>query len=349
MTKYLGIDVGDRNCHLCLLGDDGKVAGRSTCSTEREALGAVLKELASLDEPVVAILEAGQHSHWIAELSQKAGLETIVANPRSVRLIYEGNRKSDRNDAEHLARLGRVDPQLLKPVALRSTEAQAQMTVLRSRDVLVRVRKALINSARGLAKTVGARLPACDADAFAVKVSTCVPHGLEVALTPLLATVDDLTKRIRALDGEIRRRAQERPEAKKLLEISGVGDITVLAFMLVVGDPRRFASARDIGPYLGLVPKRDQSGAKDPSLRISKAGNGFLRRLLVNCAQYIAGPRSPDSDLKRFANRIGPAGSVDRRKAIIAVTRKLAVLLLRLWQTGEPYQALRGAVGVQAI
>jgi len=348
MTKYLGIDVGDRNCHLCVLDNDGKVQRRYVCRTERGPLAAELKELACDGEPVVAILEAGQHSHWIAELSQEAGLDTIVANPRSVRIIYEGNRKSDRNDAEHLARLGRVDPQLLKPVTLRSTEAQAQMTVLRSRDVLVRTRRALINSARGLAKTVGARLPPCDADAFAVKVSECVPRGLEVALMPLLATVDDLTKRIRALDGEIRRRTKERPEAKRLLEIQGVGDITVLAFMLVVGDPNRFSTARDIGPYLGLVPKRDQSGAKDPSLRISKAGNGFLRRLLVNCAQYIAGPHSPDSDLKRFANRIGPAGSVDRRKAIIAVTRKLAVLLLRLWQTGQPYQALRGTAELQA-
>jgi len=139
--------------------------------------------------------------------------------------------------------------------------------------------------------------------------------------------------------------AEERyPVTAQLRQVRGVGPLTALVYVLVLGDPRRFAKSRKVGSYVGLRPRQDQSGERDVPLGITKAGSPLLRRLLLQCAHYILGPHGEDCDLKRYGDRIAArGGKVAKRKAVVAVARKLSVLLHRLWMTGEVYERLRVA------
>jgi transposase len=289
------------------------------------------------------VLEVGTHSPWVSRLLESLGHEAVVANPRRVRLIAESPAKSDGADAELLARLGRVDVALLSPVVHRGEEAQRDLVLLRVRDGLVRARTLLINQARGFAKSLGARLPSSSAEAFPRRVRTGVPPDLFPGLGALLETIDRLTQEIRALDRAVERLCRERyPETETLRQVKGVGPITALGFVLVLEDPHRFARSRSVGSYLGLCPRRRDSGSQRPQLRITKAGDALLRRLLVSAAHYILGPFGPDTELRRFGLRLAEqGGKAAKKRAVVAVARRLAVLLHRLWVTGEVYQPLR--------
>jgi transposase len=281
-------------------------------------------------------LEACGHVHWIARLASEAGHEVVVANPREVRLISQGGRKNDRNDARLLARLVRADVELLRPVKLRGEDCRASRSVLHGRDLLVRTRAKLVNFVRGQVKTFGGRVPSCSTSAFRNKAVSHVPEPIRSLVTPMLEMLEELEKRIRDFDGQIERLCEERhPETGVLRQIRGVGPILALAYVATIESPERFASSRTVGNYVGLTPKQYDSGAKTPQLRISKRGDGFLRRLLVNAATYILGPFGEDSDLRRYGGRIAGGGSQrDKARARIAVARKLACLLHHLWRTG---------------
>ena len=263
----------------------------------------------------------------------------LDCNARKLRAIYHNPRKDDRADAETLARLARLDPALLSPIHHRSPQAQADLAVLRSRDALVRSRTLLINHARSIVKSSGARLPSCSADSFAHKVAPDIPEPLHPALLPILGTIASLTQQIREYDRQIEQLCQDPyPETKLLRKISGVGPLTALGYSLTLENPDRFRRSREVGPALGLVPRRDQSGDNDPQLRITKTGDSYLRRLLVGSAQYILGPFGPDCDLRHWGLKLAERGGKNAKKrAVVGVARKLAVLLHHLWKTGEVY------------
>lgn len=339
----LGIDLGDKESHACLLDGAGAVVFREIVKTNAQALGRFFERFAIAENKPTVVIEACTHSRWVNELAQQKGLRVIVASPVHVRLIFASTCKTDRFDAEALARLCRVDEKLLHPVTHRSRQAHADLEVIKARDVVVDSRKSLINHVRFVVKAAGGRVPALDADGFAKKVGELIPDELRPALTHLVALIESMTEQIRQMDRAIERiAAVSYPETARLSQVPGIGPITSLTFVLTIQDPKRFEKARDVGAYLGLVPRRDQSGRRDPQLRITKAGSSLLRRLLVNCAHYVAGPFGPDSALKRHAQKIGPVGSSRRKKAIVATARKLAVLLLTLWKTGQRYDPLRG-------
>jgi len=215
-------------------------------------------------------------------------------------LIHQSDRKNDRLDARHLAKLARVDPTLLCPITHRDGTAQAQLSVIRARDVLVRARTALINCVRGLVKPTGLQLPSCASAYFARKVAGLIPDALLSAITPLLEQLQSLSDAILQYDEEIERIARtERPETKQLQQVTGVGTLTALAFVLTISDPHRFGKSRQVGNYFGLRPKH-QSGESCPQLGISKSSDHYLRRLLVGSAQYILGRFGPDTDLRRW-------------------------------------------------
>jgi transposase len=262
-------------------------------------------------------------------------------------MISDSIRKSDRVDAHTLARLARIDPQLLSPIVHSSPETYSHMTLLKSRDLLVRTRTRLTNAIRGVMKAVGLRLPSAGETTFPRKAALLVPKELNASLLPLLETISHLNKQIYQFDKAIERVAREKyPETGRLRQISGVGPVTSLQYVLTIGDPNRFAHSRDVGAYLGLTPRRRQSGDIDQQLRISKAGNRRLRSLLVQCAQYLLGRFGPDTDLKRWGARMTERGGKNAKKrAIVAVARKLAVLLHRLWVTGDTYRPLHNAMG----
>jgi transposase len=333
----IGIDVSDMYSSLCFLDEEGEVTEEGRVRTTAPALE---QRFGALSECRV-ILEVGTHSPWMSRLLADLGHEVIVANPRQVRLITQSDRKRDRTDAELLARLGRVDPGLLRPIQHRGPQAQHDLALLRARDALVRTRTNLINHVRGAVKATGSRLPSCSTRSFHRKAEAHLPVSLHTILLPVVSMVAELTACIGGYDRQVERSAERYPACRLLQQVHGVGALTALAFVLVIEDPGRFGKSREVGPYLGLVPRQSQSGEREPQLSITKAGDSLLRRLLVQSAHYILGPFGPDTELRRWGLRLAGSGSSRAKKrTVVAVARKLAVLLHRLWVTGEAYQPI---------
>jgi transposase len=194
-------------------------------------------------------------------------------------------------------------------------------------------------------KSFGARLPKCPARSFHKRATEHIPEALWPALGPVLETIGSLTERIRDYERKLQAVSEEHyPETKLLRQVEGIGTLTALTFVLTLEDPHRFESSRSVGAYLGLVPASDRSGERDPQKRISKEGDEMLRKLLVSGAHYVLGPFGSDSDLRRHGEKIAARGGKNSKKrAVVAVARKLAVLLHSLWISGEVYEPLRNA------
>ncbi|MEK6752098.1 MAG: IS110 family transposase [Chloroflexota bacterium] len=337
--KSIGMDVSDRKVDLCLLNAQAEIVGREKLANTEPAL----KKWFSGQSLTRVSLEAGTHSRWISSLLEGLGHEVIVANPRKLRAIYESDRKTDLRDAEMLARLGLADKSLLSPIRHRGRQAHADLSLLHARDQLVQTRTKLVTHVRGVVKAFGARIKACSTATFDLKARQEIPQELKPALFPILDTIAVLTEKIRAFDGKIEALAQERyPESQRLRQIKGVGFVVSLAYVLLLEDPSRFKNSRQVGAYLGLTTRQSQSGEKDRRSRITKAGDSMMRRLLVQSATRILGPFGADSDLRRwglaYSARGGPSS---KKRARIAVSRKLAVLMHALWKTGQAYEPLR--------
>jgi transposase len=336
-----GLDIGDKYSHLCLIdSQSGEVMEEGRLSTTPEAL----RRRFVFERPMRIAIEAGTHSPWASRVLEECGHEVLVANARKLRLIYANKRKTDQVDAENLARLARLDPKLLYPLRHRSEDSQAHMAIIRSREALVSCRTQLVNHVRGAVKSFGARLPKCPARSFHKRASEHIPEALRPALEPILEQIASLTERIRDYERRLEAISKEHyPETDLLRQVEGIGPLTALTFVLTVEDPYRFERSRCVGAYLGLVPARDQSGDRDPQKRISKEeGDEMLRRLLVSSAHYILGPFGSDSDLRRHGQKIASRGAKNSKKrAAVAVARKLSVLLHRLWVTAEVYEPLR--------
>jgi transposase len=336
-TCTVGIDLGDRFTSFCVLDEAGEVIEEGKLRTTPEAF---LRRF-SVEESSRVVMEVGTHSPWASRLLSEAGHEVIVANPWKVKLIAASITKTDRSDAETLARLGRADPKLLSPVKHRSVQAHADLEVIHARQALVASRSLLVNHVRGAVKSFGHRLPGCDAHLFHKKVKGVIPEELSAALEPLLRVIERLSEEISLADKRIEDFQCRYPETRVLRQVPGVGPLIAATFVLTIGDPSRFSESRQIGPYLGLVPKSRDSGERSPQLRISKAGNKYLRQLLVNGAHYILGFRGPDSDLRRWGLQHAAGGKTAKKRAIVGVARRLGVLLHRLWLNGEVYIPLR--------
>jgi len=336
----MGMDLGDRFHEVCVLDAEGRVVERKRLANTAEDIRAYFASR----EPCRIAMEAGTHSGWISRLLESLKYTVVVAQPRAVRAIWSRDRKNDVSDAEMLARLLRADAKLLSPIKHRSEEAQIDLMMIKARDGLVQVRTKLINQIRGLGKSLGHRFPASDSHTFARKALPELPEHMKEAVTSLLEVIEDISKRIRVFDKKIEQRAtRDYPETTHLQSVPGVGALTALAYVLTVDDPGRFKRSRDAGPYLGLVPRQDQSGAMDKQLHITKAGDRYLRRLLVGSAQYILGAFGPESHLRSFGLRLAARGGKNAKKrAVVAVARKLAVLLHALWVSGKPFDANYG-------
>jgi transposase len=331
----VGIDMGDKNHTVCVVDAEGEVQERGTVVNTARAIRTYFGKR----ERCRVVLEAGTHSGWVSRILEELGHEVLVGNPRKLRVIWDSDEKDDQRDAEMLARIGRFDPHLLYPIHHRGREAHSDLAVVKARDMLVKSRSMLIAHARGAVKTMGERISACSAEVFHRRLLEEMPAELRPALEPVMRSIEELSRRIRHYDKRIEELSREKyPETERLRAISGVGPVTALAFVLTLEESSRFEKSRAVGPFLGLVPKRDQSSQSDKQLRITKAGNTYLRRLVVGCAQYILGPFGPDCDLKRFGLKLAARGGKNaKRRAVIAVARKLAVMMHRLWDSAEPY------------
>jgi transposase len=335
-SETIGCDLGDKTSQICLLDADGQVKQRAVVSTTRKALTTFFSRVATH-----VVIEVGAHSRWVNQLLRGLGHRVTVANPRQVKLISRNDNKTDKHDAELLARLGRVDVKLLRPIEHRTPQAQADLAIAKTRDVLVATRTKLVNSVRGTVKSFGQRLPKCSAESFGRQTREMIPSELKAALEPIYETLATIAAQIREQDKLIERVAKRHPDVEVVSQIGGVGTLTALVYVLTIEDKNRFAHSRMAGAFLGLRPRRKNSGNEDPELRITKAGDPFLRRLLVNGANYILGPFGKDSDLRRWGLELAKRGGKNAKKrAKVAVARKLAVLMHRLWVSGEVYEPL---------
>jgi transposase len=332
-AETIGVDLGDKMSRYAVLNEEGLSVEEGSF---RNSVESIAKHFGKRGQARVA-LEVGTQSAWIAREFSKLGHEVIVANARELKWITSSDHKNDRNDAMKLARLARADRNLLAPVEHRTAEQQAELAVIRARDVLVRSRTMLVNTARSLAKGFGLRLPAAITHTFGARALAKLPEHLRPATSGLLEQIDALGVRIRDYDLQIAEVAARHPEVERLASVPGVGTLTAATFVLTLGRKERFAHSRDVGSYLGLRPRQKQSGERDPQLGISKSGDKYLRKLLVQCAHHILGHWGKDSALRQWGLSKSD-GSPAKKRAVVAVARKLAVLLHRMWMTGETFK-----------
>ena len=327
---YFGLDVSQKNIEIfAVMEEKGLSMGK--ISNDRKSLDAFFDKIPAPANTITVALETGTHSAWISRCLEKRGHEVIVAHARDLAFIYKGSKKSDRVDAEKLARMARADRNLLYPVKLMDRKRQEALLAIKARDLLVKNRTCTINAIRGFLRSFGIDDAEYSHDTIN-QLYSMLPKEIRLNLRGLFTALTAMNHCIKDYDRRIAKIAQEYPETRTLQQIKGVGPLIALTFALVIGDPRRFNS-RGCGSYTGLAPKRDQSGEVDKQLGITKCGNNLLRRLLVQGAQYIMGPFGEDCDLRDFGNRIAQrGGSIAKKKAKVAVARKLAITLLALWR-----------------
>ena len=338
--RCIGLDLGDPSSSYCELTAEGEFVCEGTVETSREGFA---KRFGSRARARI-VMEATRGTHWVRQCLASLGHEVIVANPRRLDLITKSQRKTDRNDARMLARIGRLDVELLSPVHERSDQSMQVRTLLRARSHLVRTRTKLVNQIRGSLKVFGHTLPSVSPERFHARAKALIPEGLRSALLPLFGVLEKLAETIEDYDDKITELGRQFPVTTLLRQIHGVGPLVALSFVMSLEDPRRFKDSRAVGAFLGLVPRSRQSGASDPRMRITKHGDEVVRSLLVTAAMHVMRQSAPDCDLKRYGRRIARGGTPrDKARARIAVARKLACLMHHLWLTGEVYRPLRAA------
>ncbi len=342
----IGLDLGDHTSRYCILEEAGEVGSEGQMPTTPAGLKSLFGKMASSR----VALEVGTHSPWVSRQIAALGHEVIVANPHKVKLITQSARKNDRIDAQKLARLARVDRKLLSPIRHRGEQAQADLAVIRARAELVESRPGLINCARGLAKPMGERLKKCDADQVEEALAKPLSEAVKIVIGPLLKSVEAIREQIGGYDEKIEEIAKRYPEVELLTQVYGVGALIALTYILTIEDAERFQHSRDVGAFLGIQPKQRESGNSQPELGISKTGDRLLRSYLVQAAHCNLRRGAPDSDLRAWGlGKVGAGGKRAKRRALVGMARKLAVLLHRLWVTEEVYDPLYNRKAAQAV
>ena len=332
----IGMDLGNKKHAVVAIDADGKPLFRTEVANTPEALEPFFREHAG----ATVAMETGLCCRWISALARKCGCEVLVGNARRLSAIWLSKRKNDENDALLIAKLARADRELFYPVNLRDDEHHAMIQIIELREIAVSQRTQIVNSIRGMCKAGGTFLPKCSADCFHKVGPNAIPSGERWKFTPLLAQLKQLAETIGRYDKMLRKYSAKhfREEVTLLRSVAGVGEVTACAFVAHISDANGFGRARDAGCFFGLTPGQDQSGDKDAPRCITKTGSSMMRSLLVNSANYILRDASPDSALKRFGMRIcARGGKVAKRKAKIAVARKLAVVMLAMLKSGKPY------------
>lgn len=344
-AQVVGLDLGDRYSRYCMLSSTGEEMEEGRIPTTAAAME---KHFGS--EPRMRIaLEGGTHSPWVSRLLKSYGHQVIVANPRKIPTLTRSKSKNDRNDAQQLARMAAFDPELLHPIKHRGAERQQDLNLIHTRSVLVRVRTMLINSARGLVKSAGGRLPTCSSEAFCEKVPSAVPAALKAACMPLLQQIAQINQTIAAMDKQIDELDKKYPEIAVLRTAPGVGPVVAACYVLTLDSPQTMPTNRQAGAYLGLRPGQQQSGDSNPQCRITRTGNTYLRSLLVQSAQYIVGRLGPHSELRCWGLKLAASGGKrGKKRAVVAVARKLAVILLSMWRNQKKFEPFPQSVAQAA-
>ena len=344
MREYAGLDVSLRTTSICVVDEDGAVLHRGTVVTDPEAVAQHFAENGIAPDRIVH--EAGQLSIWLQRGLVRLGLPAVCIDARLAHKALSAKlNKSDRADAEGLAQLARTG--WFTPVHVRSEQADRLRTLIGARERLIRLRKDLEGHVRGVLKTYGIRMSGCG--------HRCQREGFREQLAaagktdPALAAIADgfcaahqtLCAAAEALETELKAIARESRLAQRLMTVPGIGPIVSLSFMALVDDPARFRRTDDIGAFLGLTPRRYQSGETNYSGRISKCGDTPMRALLFEAATCLIRKVKRFSPMKSWAVRLARRRGI--KKATVATARKLAVILLAIWRDGTEFRSAKEA------
>lgn len=342
----IGMDVSDRKTQVCVMAKEGRsinIVMETTIPTTKDGLSRFLSQQ---ERSVPLAFETGTHCRWMYELATSLGFKVYLANPYRLKVITSSKTKNDTNDARLLARIALADPELLHPVKLRGAEYQRMINLHEMRNLLVKQRSGIIVQLRAIAKSMGFRLVKGSAAQFHRLDTKSWPKELRDIAWPMVKNLAQLAITIRTYEKLIRELSAApafKAKVDRLMEIHGVGIMVATGFVAAIGgDVDKFGKPRDVGPWLGLVPKQSQSGDVDRQCHITKAGSPFMRRLLVESAQRIMCECMPDTDLKAKGMRMCVRGAkIAKRKAITAVARSLAVLMVAMLKRPDaPYVPL---------
>lgn len=335
MKHFVGLDVSMKETAVCVVDEAGQRIWECSVPSTADAIASIIRIKAP--DLVRAGMETGPQAVWLWHALRDLGItvDCIHARRAAAALKLQAN-KTDRNDAFGLARL--VHSGWYEPVAIKSFDRYRMRAVLTARERIVRMCTTMINQIRGLAKTFGLTLPAGKGRVFEQSVRRSLPDDviLHDLFESLLSVLSELKDQRRAFDRQLARFAREDAVCRLVASAPGVGSLTAIAFVTAVDDPSRFRSASDVGAYLGLTPKRYQSGEVDIGGRISKTGDRLTRKLLFEAATVILYRAAPSIGLKQWGLRLSArSGSW---KARLALARKLAVTLLTMWKTNTMFE-----------
>jgi transposase len=331
---YVGLDVSLETTSVCVINQSGAIVWRGKCRTEPEAISQVVR--AHAPAALCIGLETGQMSNWLTLQLRKHGLPVVCLDARHAKaaLILQLN-KTDANDAHGLAQIVRTG--WFREVAIKSMDAQALRMLLMARAQLVSQRQSLANTIRGLLKTFGFVISRGSNGPFSVRVREVIADNamLAVIVEPLLLAWHAIREQLAALDQQVNRRAKTDAAARRLMTVPGVGVIVALAYTAVIDNPARFKRATSVAAYLGLTPRRYQSGEVDRPGSISKCGDGLLRAYLFEAANVLLTRHPRSSKLKTWG--LALAGRIGKRRATVAVARKLTVIMHRVWKDDRDF------------
>ena len=337
MGSYVALDVSLRSTSVHVVDEPGKCLWRGKCVTDPEVLVAIVREHAP---GVVRVgLETGFLSTWLCHALADAGLPVVCMDARQARAVLSVRpNKTDGNDAEGLAQLLRTG--FYREVRVKSWDGMLIRNLVTARRQLVRTEVDLANQIRGILRTFGLALPPGGGGRrfeAAVRERAPARPGLSLIVLPLLEAWRAVRDQVVVLDREALAAARRDRRCRLLMTAPGVGAITALTYVGTVEDPGLFKGSRAVGAWLGLTPSRYQSGEIDVSGRISRCGDPLLRTYLYEAANQVLTRSRTDSALKRWGLTL--KAKVGHRKAVVAVARKLAVILHAMWAKGEAFRA----------
>jgi transposase len=336
MGVYVGLDVSLKRTEVCVVDGEGRMLWRGVADTHPEMIAATLGRWR---ERIVRVgLETGSTTPWLARGLRSLGLPVVVMDARRAADALKARPvKTDRADARALAEM--LQTGWYTEVFVKSEESHRIKALLLSRDQLVKMKRQIYGQIRGVLRPFGIRLPPRAGTArfdAAARAAVRADDILYACIHSLLETLGSVEAQIAALDKRVRALVQRSKACWHLTSVPGVGPVTTLAFAAAVEDPERFRRTRDVGAYLGLTPRRYQSGERDVTGGISRQGDAMARHYLYEAANCLLTTWSGRSALKSWG--LGLARRVGAKKARVAVARKLACLLLRLWKTDDHYR-----------
>ena len=334
MRLFVGLDVSLEKTAVCVLNEHGKIVKEAEVASEPEVLA---RWIGTQPGRIAAVgLEAGPLSQWLHRGLSVAGLDVVLMETRQVKGALKAMPiKTDRRDAEGIARLLHLG--WFRPVHCKSVSAQEVRALLTARKAVQQGMLALEMSLRGLLRNFGLKVGAISRGRFEHRIRELASGNamLDAATEPMLRARATLRHELAGLERHVRGLAQEDEVCRRLMSMPGIGAVVALTFRSAVDDPARFKSSKKVGPWAGLTPSRSQSGERDVSGHITKAGDAGLRRALCQAATVMMN-RGPSTWLRTWATRI--ARRRGRKCAMVALARRIAVVLHRMWRDGTMFQ-----------